>query len=112
MRGLDVARVRAFFSFVLWGITYPCALVHWFSQVGDEADEDTGMWVVEPDLDETGSPLVAIIHLDTVLRAAHLMGVCGEAFIPKTITSANSLDAFYSFYVNKFIDHHTFEIVF
>lgn len=52
------------------------------------------------------------IHLDTVLRAAHLMGVCGEAFIPKTITSANSLDAFYSFYVNKFIDHHTFEIVF
>jgi hypothetical protein len=59
--------MQVFFSFVSWGITYPCTLVHWFSWVGNEADEDTGMWVVEPDLDETGSPLVAIIHLDTVL---------------------------------------------
>jgi len=71
-----------------------------------------GLWIVEQDLDERGFPLAAIIHLDTVLRAAHLMGVCGEAFIPKTLTSDNSLDAFYSFYVNKFIDHHAFEIVF
>ena len=112
MRALDVARVQAFFSFVSRGITYPCALVHWFSRVGDEADEDTGMWVVEPDLDETGAPFAGIIHLDSVLRAAHLMGVCGEAFVPKTLTPDNSLDFFYSFYVNKFIDHHAFEIVF
>jgi hypothetical protein len=112
MRALDVARVRAFFSFVSQGITYPCALVHWFSRVGDEADEDTGMWVVEPDMDETGSPIADIIHLDTILRAAHLMGVSGEAFVPKTLTPDNSLDLFYSFYVNKFIDHHAFEIAF
>jgi hypothetical protein len=55
-------------------------------------DEDTGMWVVEPDLDET---VAGIIHLDSVLCAAHLMGVCGEAFIPKTLTPENSLDFFY-----------------
>ena len=73
MRALDVARVRSFFSFVSRGITYPCALVHWFSRVGDEADEDTGMWVVEPDVDETGSPFAGIIHTDSILRAAHLM---------------------------------------
>ena len=112
MHALNVARVRAFFSFVSQGITYPCALVHWFSRVGDEADEDTGMWVVEPDLDETGAPFAGIIHLDSVLCAAHLMGVCREAFVPKTLTPDNSLDFFYSFYVNKFIDHHAFEIVF
>jgi hypothetical protein len=67
MGGFDIACVQAFFSFVSWGITYPCALVNWFSQVGNEVDEDMSMWVVGPDLDETGSPLVAIIHLDTVL---------------------------------------------
>ena len=68
--------------------------------------------MVEPDLDETGSPLAAIIYLDTVLRVAHLMGMCRETSIPKTLTYDNSLDAFYSFYVNKFINHHAFEIVF
>ena len=30
MRGVDVARVRLFFSFSDDGIEYPCALVHWF----------------------------------------------------------------------------------
>ena len=70
------------------------------------------MWVVEPDLDETGAPFAGIIHLESVLHAAHLMGVCGEAFVPKTLMPDNSLDFFYSFYVNKFIDHHAFEIVF
>jgi len=50
--------VQGFFAFVSWGIAYPYALVHWFSQVGDEVDEDTGMWVVELYLDENGSPLI------------------------------------------------------
>ena len=56
MHGLDVAWVQAFFSFVSHGITYPCALMNWFSWVGDRADKDMGMWVVLPDLDTTGSP--------------------------------------------------------
>ena len=108
---LDVAQVWSFFSFVSWGITYPCALVHWFSWVGDEADEDMGMWVVEPDV-ETGSPFAGIIHMDSILRAAHLMGVCREVFVPKKLTPDNSLYFFYSFYVNKFVDHHAFKIAF
>ena len=107
-----MARVRAFFSFISRGITYPCALVHWFSRVGDEADEDMGLWVVKPDFDETGAPLAGIIHLDSIFRAAHLMGVCGEGFVPKTLTADNSLDFFDSFYVNKYVDHHAFEIAF
>ena len=86
--------------------------MHWFSWVGDEADEDTGMWVVEPNVDETGAPFAGIIHLDSILHAAHLIGVCGEAFVPKMVTPHNYLDLFYSFYVNKFVDHHSFEIAF
>ena len=39
-------------------------------------------------------------------------GVHGEAFVPKMVTHDNSLDLFYSFYVNKFVDHHAFEIAF
>jgi len=51
-----------------------------------------------------------IIHLDSVVRAAHLLGVCGESFVPRDLTCDNSLDRFNSFYVNKFADHHSFEI--
>jgi hypothetical protein len=69
MRGLVVGRVRLFFSFKFQKKFYPCALVQWFSHIGDEADEDTGMWIVKPD------PTLSVVHLDTILRAAHLIGV-------------------------------------
>ena len=86
--------------------------MHWYSWIGDEADEDTGLWVVEQDFNEVGAPLAGIIHLDSILQAARLMRVCGEAFVPKALTADNSLDPFHSFYVHKFVDHHAFEIVF
>ena len=110
MRGLDVARVRLFFSFRYYGITYPCALIHWFSRVGDAPDEGTGMWVVEPDFNDDRSPVISIIHLETIVRAAHLIGIYGEGFLPRGITMNNSLDSFNAFYVNKYVDHHAFEI--
>jgi hypothetical protein len=113
MRSLDVARVRLFFSFTYAGTSYPCALVHWYSRVGDSPDEDTGLWMVEPDHDTAdGSPHAAVIHLDTVLRSAHLIGVYGSDFLPKDMSSADSLDAFRSYYVNKFIDNHAFQIAY
>ena len=76
------------------GITCPCTLVHWFLQVGNKADEDMGMWVVQPDFDETGSPLAAIIYLNSILHVAHLIGACGKAFIPKPLTPDDFLDFF------------------
>jgi hypothetical protein len=112
MCGLDVARIRAFLSFKSQGRTYPCALVHWFSRIGDEPDDDTGMWMVEPDFNFDGSPSAAIIHLDSIVRAAHLIGVYGEEPVPENLSPDNSLGAFHSYYVNKFIDHHAFEIAF
>jgi len=109
MRGLDVVRVLAFFSFTHRNKLYPCALVHWYSIIGDDPDEDTGMWMVSPDMVE-GSPEVSIIHLDTIFRAAHLLPSFGQAHLARGITYYNSLDAFLAFYVNKFIDNHAFEI--
>jgi hypothetical protein len=111
MRGLEVARVRQFFSFRYAGVTYPCALVQWYSRVAEEPDEDTGMWVVEPDFNLDGSRFMAVIHLDSIVRAAHLLGVCEQdEAVPTDLSCDNSLDSFPFFFVNKYADHHTFAI--
>ena len=68
------------------------------------------MWMVQPDIADDGSCIMDIIHLDTVYHAAHLLPSFGDDFIPKGITAENSLDLFIAFYVNKFIDHHAFNI--
>jgi hypothetical protein len=114
MRGLDVARVRLFFSFTHEGVKYPCALVHWFARVGDSQNDNTGMWVVD-ELDasnEDGEPPATILHLDTIVRAAHLLPVFGHEHVPRTLSFTDTLDTFTSFYVNKYADHHAFEIAF
>ena len=112
MRGLDVVRVLLFFSFLFKGITYPCAFVRWFSIIGEERDEDTGMWMVQPAVTEERLPEVSVIHLDCVFRAAHLLPIYGDRRIPENVSLHNSLDAFVGFYVNKYADHHAFEIAY
>jgi len=111
MRGLDVARVKQFFSFKSQGCLYPCAIVQWYSRCHDEPDEDTGMWVVEPDVYD-GEPTTDIIHLDAIIRSAHLIAVYGKNPLPKGIPFCYTLDLFHSYYVNKYIDHHAFELAF
>lgn len=82
----------------------------WLSLVSEEHDEDTGMWVVQPEVTDNGSPMISIVHLDCIFHATHLLPVYGNDPIPTTISFHNSLDAFTTFYVNKYADHHTFEI--
>jgi hypothetical protein len=110
--GLLAAQINLFFSFSFQNITYPCALVQWFSTYGDSPCEDTGMWMVEPDCDARGRHICSVIHLDTILRSAHLIGVAGSQKLPKTFTHHDSLYAFRLFYVNKYADHHAHEIAF
>ena len=64
------------------------------------------MWIVQPDPGDNG---LDVIHLDTMLRGAHLIGVA-NGFTPK-IKFTESLDAFKAFYVNKYADYHTHETV-
>ncbi|KAI0352549.1 hypothetical protein OH77DRAFT_1408881 [Trametes cingulata] len=110
--GMDVARVRRFFSFKYHGVRYPCALVHWFRRIGRRPDEDTGMWIVQPRFRNGSSPLLSIIHLDTIYRAAHLIGVSkGSDVDLEELQYHESLDVFERFYVNKYIDHHAFEML-
>jgi hypothetical protein len=111
MPGMSVVRVLLFFSFSFSGKTYPCALVHWYTKFGNGPDRDTGQWIVQPEFDPAGDPVVSIIHLDCVIRAAHLIGIFGENFVPKDLRFHQTLDAFNAFYVNKFIDHHAFDLL-
>ena len=111
-RGLYVACVCSFFSITHNRVKYPCALVSWFSTVGESPCLDTGMWMVKLDFDQTGNHAMSIIHLDSILHGAHLMGVSGSQFIPPHLKFTHTLDAFHAFYVNKYIDHHAHEIAF
>ena len=111
MRGMDIARVLCFFSFKTQGKQYPCAVVHWFDHVGDMPDQTTGMWMVRPGF-IWGQPNFAVIHVDTIFRAAHLIPIFGQEFVPPEIKPYHCYDIFHGFYVNKFADHHAFEVAF
>ncbi|KAG1801316.1 hypothetical protein EV424DRAFT_1545429 [Suillus variegatus] len=111
MRGLEAARIICFFSFIHDWEGYPCALIQWLDKIGDCANEDTGMWMVGPSFHEDGSRNLAVIHIDTTFRAAHLIPIYGSEYIPHSLKFYHSIDSFCSFYVNKFADHHAFEIV-
>ena len=110
MSGLEVVCILAFFSFYFRGIYYPCAVVHWFDHVGDKPDEDTGMWLVRPQFDQQYQREISIVHIDSIYRAAHLIPVYGKHFVPSHIQPHHSYDSFRLFYINKFADHHAFEI--
>ncbi|KAH9918435.1 uncharacterized protein B0H18DRAFT_1086831 [Fomitopsis serialis] len=112
MRSLHVARVKLLFSIKHAGVVYPCALVEWFERVSDEPDGRTNMWVVEPDLNMDGSRNMSVIHLDSIFRLAHLIPEYGEESVPVGLKPSDSLDAFLTYFVNKFADHHAHTIAY
>ncbi|KAG2028968.1 hypothetical protein BDR03DRAFT_936904 [Suillus americanus] len=101
--GLAIARVLCFFGLHV-------AVVQWFSYVTDSRDPNTGMYIVMPSTNDNGTPDVSIIHIDCIFRAAHLIPVYGNNFIPREITLHNSHNMFHTFYINKYANHHAFEI--
>ena len=55
--------------------------------------------------------MLDIIHLDSILCHAHLIGVCdGSTCLPHNFNFNNSLDFFKAIYVNKYIDYHAHKI--
>ncbi|EIW76544.1 hypothetical protein CONPUDRAFT_129795 [Coniophora puteana RWD-64-598 SS2] len=107
---MEVARILAFFSFRYEGCVYPCAVVHWYNWDGDERDENTGMYVVRPSMTASNSRHVEVVHVDSLVRGAHLLPVFGGQLIPKDMKCYHSLDSFEAFYVNRFADHHAYEL--
>ncbi|KIM61208.1 hypothetical protein SCLCIDRAFT_122526 [Scleroderma citrinum Foug A] len=112
MEGLHVAWVFLFFSFIYNSIKYPCVLVQWFTTISDRPDENTEMWVVQPDFDADGQQELEVVHIDCILQGVHLIPVYGHDQLPTDIQHRDTLDIFKAYYVNKYIDHHAFEIAF
>ncbi|KAJ6615952.1 hypothetical protein B0H10DRAFT_2039074 [Mycena sp. CBHHK59/15] len=92
-RAMSVVRVKLFFSFQF---------------------DDTGMWMVEPELRRTRAqePVTTVVHLDVFLRGAHLIPVYGSRYLQPGFRHTWSLDAFQAFFVNKYIDAHANEIAY
>lgn len=117
---LSVAHVRLFIKFTEHSdaasaepVDHHCAVVQWFSTIGDEPDEDTGLWAVEPDLDLEGQVEYQVIHVDSIqLRSAHLLPVFGDEPIPPYLSYTASLDSFRAYFVNRYADHHAHYIIF
>lgn len=86
--------------------------MEWFNKALSDRDTDTGFWVVEPDLRGVHKqPFMSVVHLDCLLRAAHLMPVFGNWRMPDKFKFEWSLDMFQAFYVNQYIDHHAHELL-
>ena len=105
---MHVVWVFALIKFKYKKTTYPCVVIKWFSATNNTPCPDTGMWIVERDQDDEYD----IIHLDTIVCAAHLMGIAGTSSIPRDFDFSHMLTGFNSFYVNRFIDYHAYEIAF
>ncbi|KAF9245384.1 hypothetical protein BU15DRAFT_85684 [Melanogaster broomeanus] len=112
INGMDIARVLCLFSFPFLSKMFPCALVHWYKHIGSQPDNTTGLWMVRPSFEDDGSRELSVIHLDTIFRAVHLLPIFGNSdSIHPAVNLHNSLDAFKGYYINKFADHHSFEIL-
>ncbi|KAJ7745480.1 hypothetical protein DFH07DRAFT_748950, partial [Mycena maculata] len=116
MLGMSIGGVFLFFSFTFQDITHSCALVHWLSLPSETPDRDTSMWVVTLETHTHGPrnrrvKTLAIIPLDSIAHAAHLLPIYSSALLPEDFHFSYSLDVFQAFYINKYVDHQTFEFL-
>lgn len=103
-----VARALLFFSIKYQAVEHCCALMQWYEIIGDEPDEETGMWIVRPARHNGILPTLTVTDISSIFRAAHLIGVYTSQ-IPRGLRHYDSLEVFKSFYVNKYADHHAFD---
>ena len=112
MQGLHVVRIKLLFSFNFEGVYYPCTLVEWFWVKGSCPDVDTGLWWVEHEMTH-GDCNMSVLHLDTFLHRAHLLPIFdGHRPLPHKFHWSYTLDVFHTYFVNKYIDHASHEMVF
>jgi hypothetical protein len=110
---LNIVRIQLLFLFRWSGKECLCTLVKWFSALGDQPDEVTGLWVVKPDIDVDGNQDVQVVHLETIVHIAHLLPVFGNTPLPaQGIHPSDTLDTFHTYYVNKYADYHSHTLAF
>ena len=110
MCNLQVAHVHSFFSFEYGSETHCCTLVHRYKLWQDEPDHNNGMYIVQPDVVH-GHQNMAIIGVDSIIRAIHLLPVFDETCLDHSLNYTHSLDIFKAFYVNHLVNSHAYELV-
>ena len=115
MQGMHTVQIRPLFSFTDYetsegGEQIECALVSWFVPASNQRDPDAGMWTVKPEGMRRHRP-VQVIPLKSIARGAHLLPKYGVGMLPDYITHLNALDAFHTYFVNPYIDHHCHEFL-
>ena len=111
LHGLLVAHLVLLFNFPFESKDCPTAVVRWFTFDGESLDEDSGMCIIKPQNHPDGKPSFGLIPVEAIVRACHLIPVYGKVAVPPRVKFHNSLHLFKSYYLNKFIDHHSFEIL-
>ncbi|KAI0717338.1 hypothetical protein C8Q72DRAFT_789684 [Fomitopsis betulina] len=53
-----------------------------------------------------------VFHLDSIFRLAHLIPEYSDESVPTGLKPSDSLDAFLTYFVSKFADHHAHTIAY
>ena len=54
---------------------------------------------------------LTVIHVDSIAHGALLSPVYGSGYLPDNFHFSASLDAFHTYFVNNYADHHMHEFV-
>ncbi|EPQ49860.1 hypothetical protein GLOTRDRAFT_51483, partial [Gloeophyllum trabeum ATCC 11539] len=114
LQGFRVAQVRVVFALppravaTLFKRPPPdhLAYVEWFSAFTAEPDRNSGMYRVVRSI-QNGERLASIIPVSQIERSVHLLPKFGPV-VPRDWTSSTVLDLAAAFFVNPFLDRHTF----
>jgi hypothetical protein len=81
-------------------------LITWYLKRDDDADLDTKMWVMEPEVDRYRAPVMEVISLNAISWAVHLLPVYGRGQLPKTYDYRLALNLFDAYFISLYTDHH------
>lgn len=96
---LDVVCVLVLFSFTFFGNESKCAVVHRY-MLSEEPNNNTGMWISHPALNNGQQPDISVICLQMIYCTAHLIPVYGGHQISPDVQPNNCCNRFHAYYVS------------
>ena len=112
MQGMAVGRVMGLMAIPHDGARHSCTLIDWFEKLSDVPSDVTGMYEIQPELNEFGRQVSLIVHLDTIFRAVDLSPVFRGVVMPIDFHYSYSLDTLKTFYINKYGDYHSHHCIY
>ena len=85
------------------------AYVEWFTDFTNQPDAIHGLYKIQREVQD-GTRLASIIPVKSIRRTVQLFPAFGPV-VPREWTSSNVLDLSPSFYVDRYLDRHSFVTV-